>query len=349
MIRVLVVEDSSTERQLLVEIIAAESQTFAVVGQAKNGLEAVEMTRRLRPDVVTMDIRMPLLDGLEATLQIMRESPTPVVVISGRGVLEVRTSLEALQAGALAVLEKPAGPAVPGFAERCRALLQTVRLMAEVKVVRRSGERPSAAVALPSAVAGPRERPRAIGIATSTGGPAALQEIFSRLPGDFPAPILVVQHITNGFVGGLAAWLQSTAKVRVKVAEQDELAAAGVVYLASDDRHLGLSSHGHLVVSAAAPVGGFRPSGTFLFASMAQALGPGLLAVILTGMGRDGVDGLRKVKASGGCVLAQDEASSVIFGMPAAAIEAGLADEIRPLADLAGRLISLATIGGQTK
>jgi two-component system chemotaxis response regulator CheB len=348
MIRVLVVEDSSTERELLVEIIAAESQTFTVVGQAKNGLEAVEMTRRLRPDVVTMDIRMPLLDGLTATQRIMRESPTPVVVISGGGVPEVRTSIEALQAGALAVLEKPAGPAVPGFAERCRALLQTVRLMAEVKVVRRAGDRPlAAAVASPQVAKVPRERPRAVGIATSTGGPAALQEIFSRLPGDFPVPILVVQHITNGFVGGLASWLQSTSKLRVKVAEQDEAAVAGVVYLASDDRHLGLTSHGHLVVSAAAPVGGFRPSGTFLFASMAQALGPGLLAVILTGMGRDGTEGLRKVKSSGGCVLAQDEASSVIFGMPAAAIEAGLADEIRPLEHLAGRLISLAAIGGK--
>jgi two-component system chemotaxis response regulator CheB len=344
MIRVLVVEDSSTARELLLTILGSEPQTFKVVGQAKNGLEAVEMTRRLRPDVVTMDIRMPLLDGLEATQQIMRESPTPVVVVSGSDVLEVRTSMEALQAGALAVIEKPAGPAVAGFSGRCRALLQTVRLMAEVKVVRRTIERQVTQVACPRNAGDPRERLRAIGIATSTGGPAALQAIFSRLPAAFPVPILVVQHITNGFVGGLASWLGSTSKLRVKVAERDEEAVPGVVYLAPDDRHLGMTSHGHLVVSAEAPVGGFRPSGTFLFGSLAQSLGPGLLAVILTGMGRDGVEGLRRVKAAGGRVLAQDEASSVIFGMPAAAIEAGLADEIRALEDLAARLTSLAAI-----
>ncbi len=344
MIRVLLVEDSSTARELLLGILASEPQSFTVIGEAKNGLEAVEMTRRLRPDVVTMDIRMPLLDGLDATRRIMRDAPTPVVVVSGSDVLEVQTSMEALRAGALAVIEKPAGPALPGFEERCRTLLQTVKLMAGVKVVRRLAERtaPGQVAPLPRISSEPRERVQAIAVATSTGGPAALQTIFSRLPGDFPVPILVVQHIAKGFLGGLASWLGSASKLRVKVAEGNEPIAPGIVYLAPDDRHLGVTSHGRIVVSPEPEVGGFRPSGTFLFESAARALGARALAVILTGMGRDGVEGLRRVKALGGRILAQDEASSVVFGMPAAAIEAGLADEVVALDDLAARLLALA-------
>jgi two-component system chemotaxis response regulator CheB len=343
-IRVLVVEDSSTARDLLLEIFASEPHTFTVIGEAKNGLDAVELTRRLRPDVVTMDIRMPLLDGLDATRRIMREVPTPVVVVSGSEVPEVQTSMEALRAGALAVIEKPAGPAVPGFERRCKTLLETVKLMAGVKVVRRFAERtPRDQVApLPRIASGLREPVQAVAIATSTGGPAALQAIFSRLPGDFPVPILVVQHIAKGFVGGLASWLGSASKLRVKVAEGDEPIIPGNIYLAPDDRHLGMTSRGRIAVSPDSPVSGFRPSGTFLFESAARALGARALAVILTGMGRDGVEGLRLVKASGGRVLAQDEASSVVFGMPAAAIEAGLADEVIALEDLAGRLLALA-------
>jgi two-component system chemotaxis response regulator CheB len=340
-IRVLVVEDSSTARSLLLGILATAPHLFTVVGEAKNGLEAVEMTRRLRPDVITMDLRMPLLDGLEATRRIMRETPTPVVVVSGVEVLEVQTSLEALRVGALAVIEKPAGPTAPGFDERCRTLLQTVKLMAEVKVVRRSAERVPRATALPRAAAKVLEQVQAVAIATSTGGPAALQAIFSRLPGDFPVPILVVQHIASGFVGGLASWLGSTSKLEVKIAEHEEPLARGIVYLAPDDRHLGLTSQGRIVLSSEAALGGFRPSGTFLFESAARALGAGALAVILTGMGRDGVEGLRRVRALGGRVLAQDEPSSVIFGMPAAAIEDGLADEVVALDDVAGRLLAL--------
>jgi two-component system chemotaxis response regulator CheB len=252
--------------------------------------------------------------------------------------------MEALRAGALAVIEKPAGPAVPGFERRCKTLLETVKLMAGVKVVRRFAERtPRDQVApLPRIASGLREPVQAVAIATSTGGPAALQAIFSRLPGDFPVPILVVQHIAKGFVGGLASWLGSASKLRVKVAEGDEPIIPGNIYLAPDDRHLGMTSRGRIAVSPDSPVSGFRPSGTFLFESAARALGARALAVILTGMGRDGVEGLRLVKASGGRVLAQDEASSVVFGMPAAAIEAGLADEVIALEDLAGRLLALA-------
>ena len=344
MIRVLVVEDSSTARALLVGILGSDPQ-LTVIGEARNGLEGVELTRRLRPDVVTMDIRMPLLDGLQATRQIMAEVPTPVVVISGSDVLEVETSMEALRAGALAVIEKPAGLAIPGFEERCKALLETVKLMAGVKVVRRFGapSRPAAAAPAPRIAASPASRVRAVAIAASTGGPAALLTIFSQLPRNFPVPLLVVQHISLGFVGGLASWLSGEAKIRVKVAEHDELVAPGIAYLGPDRLQLGLTSHGRIALTPEPPVGGFRPSGSFLFHSAARALGGGTLAVILTGMGRDGVEGLRRVRAMGGRILAQDQASSVVFGMPGAAIEAGLADEVVGLDALPGRLVELVT------
>jgi two-component system chemotaxis response regulator CheB len=311
---------------------------MTVVAQAKNGLEAVEMTKRLRPDVVTMDILMPILDGFEAIRRIMLEAPTPIVVISGSGVHEVGTSLNALRLGALAVLEKPAGPAIPGFEERCRTLIENVRLMAEVKVVRRFPRRLSVTPRIPN---GPGARARAIAIAASTGGPAALQSIFSVLPDEFPVPILVVQHIAKGFAKGLATWLDGAGRVRVKIAEAGEPLTPGVAFLAPDDRHLGVGSDGRVLVSDRPPLDGFRPAGTFLFESAAEALGPATLALILTGMGRDGVEGLRRVKAAGGHVLAQDEASSAVFGMPAAAIEAGLADEVLGLDAMAGRLVAL--------
>ncbi len=352
MIRVLVAEDSSTARALLVEILSSAPDGLTVVGEARNGLEAIEMTKRLRPDVVTMDIRMPLLDGLEATRRILRDVPTPVVVVSGSDVLEVETSLEALRAGALAVLEKPAGPGATGFEERRRSLLDTVRAMAGVKVIRRFPDRSASPTAAPAPASlepgraragrGRSERVLAVAIACSTGGPAALQAILTRLPSDFPAPVLAVQHIAGGFVGGLATWLGGGSRVRVKVAEADEPLAPGVVYLAPDGRHLGVSAASRVVISSAAPIEGFRPSATFLFESAARSLGPGVLAVILTGMGRDGVEGLRRVRAVGGTVIAQDEASSVVFGMPRAAIEAGLADEVLAIEAVAQRLIELA-------
>ncbi|MFN2548345.1 MAG: chemotaxis-specific protein-glutamate methyltransferase CheB [Myxococcales bacterium] len=345
MIRVLVVEDSSTARELLVGILATQPQDFTVIGEATNGAEGVEMTRRLRPDVVTMDIRMPLLDGLEATRQIMANTPTPVVVVSSIGNLDVENSMEALRAGALAVIEKPAGPATAGFEDRCRTLLQTIKLMARVKVVRHYGGRPVAHPAAPLLRGRdvPDGRVRAVAIATSTGGPAALQTIFSQLPRDFPVPILIVQHIATGFVSGLASWLSASGKTRVKVAEANEPLAPGTAYLAPDDLQLGLTSHGRIVVAPEPKIGGFRPSASFLFDSAAQALGRGALAVMLTGMGRDGVEGLRRLKASGGRIVVQDEGSSVVFGMPGAAIEAGLADEVVALDDIAGRLMALVT------
>lgn len=343
-IRVLVAEDSVTSRELLVSILSSD-EAIAVVGQAKDGLEAVEMTRRLRPSVVTMDVRMPQMDGLAATKRIMVETPTPIVIVSGSvDAHEVETSLAALRAGALTVLQKPPGPRSPGFEEASRKLLDTVKAMSQVKVVRHWAERHPAKEVPAAGRAGAVAR--VVAIAASTGGPAALHRILSELPGDFPVPILVVQHIARGFVGGLADWLDGISPLTVKVAEDGELLRPRTVYLAPDERHLGVDNGGTAVLSSAPSIDGFRPSGTYLFESVAQAFGTSAVAVVLTGMGQDGVEGLRAVRAAGGRVIAQDKGSSVVFGMPAAAAASGCVDVVVSLAGLAQRLEELTARNG---
>ena len=353
MIRVLVAEDSATARTLLVALLGAEPD-ITVVGEAHTGSEAVDLAQRLQPDLVTMDVHMPDLDGLEATRRIMTQSPRPILIVSSAAGSDVELSLEATRAGALMVIAKPEGVASAGHEGARRQLVSMVRALAAVKVVRRHG---SSAPPVASPVAAPRPRPfraarptgatpELLAIAASTGGPAALRTILAALPSSFPLPILVVQHIAHGFTGGLAHWLGGDSSLEVRVAELGEPVRAGAVYIAPDDRHLGVRRDPEgalrLQLDAGAPVGTFRPSASYLFRSCAEVLGSRLLALILTGMGDDGVDGLRAVRRTGGRVLAQDEASSVIYGMPREAARAGVVDQVVPLDDLARRLMELA-------
>jgi two-component system chemotaxis response regulator CheB len=340
-IRVLVAEDSPTARALLVAILESDPE-IEVVGEASDGLEAVAQTNRLRPDLVTMDVHMPRLDGLAATKEIMITAPTPILIVTGSTkAREVADSMDLLRVGALDVLVKPPGPDAPGFSAAARNLVSMVKAMAHVKVVRH-WRAPAPAAPVASRPEPPaRARVRIVAIATSTGGPPALQCLLSGLPRDFPAPIVVVQHITPGFTAGLAAWLSSVGPLRVKVAEQGEIAAPSIVYLAPDNQHLGLAESGRLQLSTAPPIGGFRPSGTFLFEAVARVFGSSAVAIILTGMGDDGVRGLSAVRNAGGKVLAQDEKTSVIFGMPGAAIAEGLAHVVLPIDAIAPHLMKL--------
>lgn len=355
MIRILVVEDSPTARALLVEMIS-QAEDLRVVGEAKNGIEGIEMARQLRPDLITMDIQMPGLDGFEATKRIMVECPTPIVLISSLNVTDVQISMDALRAGALAVLPKPAGPASPDYEQSCRHLAVTIRTMARVRLVRRKAERlpgsptpavssppprPEASAEAPRLSVPTRPRPRVIAMAASTGGPAAYFRILSELPESWPLPVLLVQHIAHGFSDGFAKWLDEGTALRVKVALNGESLRPGTVYLAPDDHHLTVSERSTVVLTKEAPVHGFRPSGTTLFESVARVYGASAVGVILTGMGNDGVSGLKNLKTAGGLVVAQDEASCDIFGMPAAAIKAKCVDVVLPLTLISAHLRSL--------
>jgi two-component system chemotaxis response regulator CheB len=341
MFRVLVAEDSVTARELLVEVLRSDPE-IAVVGEATNGVEAVALTKQLQPSVVTMDIRMPRMDGFEATRQIMVETPTPIVIVSGTyEERDVECSMHALRMGALTVLAKPPGPEAADFDDQCRRLVQTVKAMAQVKVVRRWPERLRGELPAIAAIQ-PGTRPRVVAMAASTGGPAALARILSELPAHFGLPVLVVQHIATGFVDGLAAWLNTTASLPVRVARDGDPLHPGTVYVAPDDHHLGVADRSTIAVSPTPAVDGFRPSGSVLFESVAQVFGKAVVAVILTGMGEDGVAGLRAVRTAGGRIIAQDEDTSVVFGMPGAAVAAGLADATMPLGAIASRLQELA-------
>ncbi len=345
MIRVLVAEDSPTARRLIVEMLTSDPGII-VVGEAKNGTEAVEMAEQLRPDLITMDVQMPELDGLEATMRIVGKTPTPIIIVSSQAnASEVELSLEATRAGALMVLPKPEGPLSPRFKEQQEQLVAMVKAMSDVKVVRRWGASTPArgirAIAVPAHRS--TERPRVVAIGASTGGPAALRDLLGALPANFPLPVLVVQHISKGFVDGLVNWLSANTRMQVRVASGTDIARGGVVYVAPDDHHLGIRTDGRIALSTAPAVGSFRPSATHLFESAASAYGGRMVAVILTGMGDDGVTGLRAVHAAGGLVVAQDEATSVVFGMPREAARAGVVTTVLPLPEIAQRLIEAAS------
>ena len=337
-IRTLIADDSETFRTLVREVLHAEGG-FVVVAEAADGAEAVALANAHRPDLVVMDVRMPRMDGFVATRRIMAEAPTAIVVVTAHATSDVQTSLDALAAGALSMLAKPAGPASAEWARERARFVRTLRSMAEVKVVRRwhaGDETPG--VVPPPASSAEAARVTVVGIVASTGGPGALRHVLSALPDDFAPPILVVQHIADGFVEGFAQWLDGKCALTVRVARDGEPLEPATVYVAPTDRHLGVCDWS-VVLSSAPPVDGFRPSGTHLFRSLGAAGGPSAAGVILTGMGRDGVDGLRELRAAGGRVIAQDEQSCIVFGMPAAAIEAGVCDDVLHLNSVAAALV----------
>ena len=323
-VRVVVVEDSQTVRELLVAILQ-NAGDIQVVGTAANGEEAVRLAKRLHPNVITMDINMPGMNGLDATRQIMREAPTPIVVISGSLMRsDVDLAFEAMQAGALSAVRTP-GLADP---QTCDQVIQTVRLMSDVHVVRRwnstDTKKPaSSLISVPNGVPlhmDGNQKIQVIGIASSTGGPAVLAAVLKPLPADFPVPILITQHITTGFGTGLAEWLDSQIALRVNLARHGDAIQPGVILLAPDDYHMQVNAHGLIELSRESQYHGLRPSANYMFNSLARSFGPTAIGIIMTGMGNDGVEGLKNLHQAGGLTIAQDEKSCVVYGMPHEAI-----------------------------
>lgn len=343
MIRVLVADDSATARFLLRAILEADGD-MRVIAEAHDGAQAVEMVEREHPDLVIMDVHMPVVDGMEATKQIMVRAPTPIIIVSAISRRDVDLSLSATQAGALLALPKPQNVANANFDERAAELRAMARAMAHVKVVRHWSQNGPA-----QTLTTPRRRyaaatPELIAIAASTGGPPALRRLLIDLPRTMPVPILIVQHIARDFTAGFAEWLAGSCALPVRVASNGERLAAGVVYVAPDDAHLGVTNDGRVALSYEPPIAGFRPSATHLFESAGRAYGPRLLAVVLTGMGSDGAAGLETARGAGSYVIAQNEATSVVYGMAAEAVRRGAVDVELPMERIAERIIEL--VGG---
>ena len=345
MIRLLIADDSPTQRMLLRRILENDEE-FQIVGEAVNGEEAISLCRKLVPDIITMDINMPRMNGYEAIRHIMGEMPRPIVVLtSTESDMRLGISFKAIECGALMVLRKPHG--LPGEDATTNQLIAMLKAMSDVKVVRRNRWSHTAQPKTPERAKGfcsPCVHPfRLIAIGVSTGGPPALQVILSGLPADFPVPITIVQHISRDFVHGLADWLNTLTPLRVKVAESGETLNPATVYLAPDDTHLTATAHGGVRLKSMPPVDGHRPSATALFESVAGAHGAAGIGVILTGMGSDGARGLKTLHDAGGYTIAQDEKSCIIFGMPKEAIAMGAVHEVLPLDLIGERLKQLVS------
>jgi len=330
-VRVLVADDSELFRDVLSRVIAAEPG-FEVVATAADGNEAARLARTLRPDVITMDLNMPDADGFSGIARIMAETPTPILVLTVAR--EEMVGFRALSLGALDILEKPS-PA-SNLDDYGVLLRSRLRLLAGVKVIRhlrglRNRRAPEAR---------PVARTELVAIGASLGGPRALAALLRALPAGFPAPIVVVQHIADGFTEGLANWLGQESQLEVREARDGDALRPGLALLAPTGRHL-VVSKGMAHLSDAPPLDGFRPSVTPLFRSTAETYGSRACGVILTGMGRDGAEGLKALKKAGGHTIAQDEGTSAVFGMPRAAIETGAVDQVLPLDDIARALAEL--------
>jgi two-component system, chemotaxis family, protein-glutamate methylesterase/glutaminase len=353
-LRVLVVDDSETQRTILAALLDADPG-LTVVGRAVDGLEAIRHAAALRPDVITIDLRMPGLDGIEATRRIMQETPTPVVMIAaGVSPEDRRLAGAALEAGVLAIVPKP-DPGPRG--ERAAAeLVETVKRMAQVRVIRRwspersatgqlrppSGQYVTGQLGAPSPAPVPLARaPELVAIGASTGGPQALQAILTRLPATFTLPVLVVQHIAEGFAASIVDWLAPQCNLPFQIAQAGMCLDQPGIYLAPTGHHLVVQGN-RLGLSDEPAVRGHRPSATILFRSVAVSYGARAIGILLTGMGDEGAAGLADLKRAGAITIAQDEASSVVFGMPAAAIALGVVDHILPPQQIPPLLVRLA-------
>jgi two-component system chemotaxis response regulator CheB len=327
-------------REFLEYIIGQDPrlEVAAAVGSAE---EALRILTRVAPDVISMDIRLPGMNGFEATQRIMSEKPTPIVVVSASVECEdLKITMNALQAGALTVLEKPAGTTSADYEALSQRLCTQLAIMSQVKVVRRHTSIRSALYS--ERRAAPRRGGyRMLGIVSSTGGPSALVQLLGCLGPGFPLPIALVQHITSSFLEGFASWLESVCPFSVVIVKERTSLAPGRIYLADRDRHLRVLP-GYVQLDSSDPVCAQRPSGTVLFASIAEAYGPEAVGVLLTGMGEDGAQGLLQLRDQGGYTIAEHESTAVVYGMPAEAVRLGAACESLPLPEIAPRIIDLA-------
>jgi len=344
-IRVLIVDDSPLISTLFKAMLDGLPD-IQVVGEAANGQDAIRMALRLRPNVITMDIRMPQMDGLEAIRQIMSIQPIPIMVVSSSVYAgDYNIAFNAIEAGALTVIEKPRGLDEKEYEAVREQLISSIRGLAGINLVarpRKKTDQPANIGAKTAMLHSYVLRAvQAVAIASSTGGPPVLAEILSSLPVDFSIPIVIAQHNLPAFMPAMVEWLGTRTKLPVSLAEDGKWMENGNVYVAPGDAHLTVSAGRILRLERTPPIKGNRPSATRLFQSVASACGKNAIGIVLTGMGDDGADGLADMVAAGAHIMVQDELSSVVFGMPKAAIERNLADEILSPSEIVTRLTKL--------
>ena len=345
--RVLVVDDSAFMRKVLEGIFNADDQ-LQVVGHAKDGREAISLAESLKPDIITMDINMPHVDGLQATAQIMTTNPRPIVIVSSESKDGAASTLKALELGAIEFVAKPSSGIDLDMQSIKEDLLRKVRMAAKVRVVRTASRLASTLQSMsgtpaPAPVPAKRPAPTAssdqrfpiVVLAASTGGPATVMRLAPGFTRDFPAAVFLVQHMPASFTTQYAAQLAEFTSIRVKEAEANESVQPGTLYICPGGQHLRVAATGRIQLDGTSGrINGYLPNMDMTLESVAAFAGPMSIAAILTGMGNDGAVGAKAVKSAGGLVLAQDEATSVIFGMPAEAIKVGAVDQVLAIDDI---------------
>jgi|SRR5215471_9511848 len=347
--RVLVVDDSAFMRKVLEAIFTADGG-FQVIGQAKDGREAITMAESLKPDVITMDLNMPHMDGLQATAQIMTTNPKPIVIVSSESKEGADSTLKALEYGAIDFVTKPSAGIDLDMQSVKDELLRKVRMAAKVRVVRTASRIATALQAPPKAGAATSPRPAAssaanaapsdmrfpvVVLAASTGGPATVMRLAPGFTKDFPAAVILVQHMPAAFTTQYAVQLAEFTGIRVKEAEANEPIQPGTLYICPGGQHLRVSTTGRMQLDGAAGrIEGYLPNIDVTMESVAAFAGAMSIGVVLTGMGSDGARGAKAIKGAGGYVVAQDEATSVIFGMPAEVIKGGATDQVLGIDDI---------------
>jgi two-component system chemotaxis response regulator CheB len=348
-IRVLVVDDSTFMRKVLENIYSSDEQ-LQVVGSAKDGREAVSMAESLKPDVISMDINMPHVDGLQATAEIMTTNPKPIVIVSSESKEGAASTLRALELGAIEFVAKPSSGIDLDMQTVKEELLRKVRMAAKVRVVR-TATRLASTIQSAGSTAKPASAPKAslrpaassasdqrfpvVVLAASTGGPATVMRIAPGFTRDFPAAVILVQHMPATFTSQYAAQLAEFTEIRVKEAESNESLAPGTLYICPGGQHLRVTPTGRIQLDGTAGrINGYLPNMDVTMGSVAAYAGQLSIAAVLTGMGNDGTNGARAIKNAGGLVLAQDEATCVIFGMPSEVIKAGVVDQVLGIDDI---------------
>lgn len=338
-IRVFIVEDSPVICELLRHIINQDPR-LVVAAVATSAEKAMAQLHQVSPDIISMDVQLPGIDGLEATQRIMQQRPTPIVIVSGTiDAKDQQKAMKALRAGALCVVEKPVGPQNANYRILAESLCTKLTIMSQVKLVQQRFPKPLGdKQPKQTTVVPPKNKTfSALGIVASTGGPSALVKLLSDLSVDFPLPIFLVQHIITDFLPGFVRWLNDVCPFDVRIASYGEKPKPGTIYTAPPDHHLECRNH-TLITTQTPHVCVQRPSGTVLFQSMAQDYREKAIGVLLTGMGEDGADGLLALKQAGSFTLAEDKTTAVVYGMPAAAMTRNAVCESLPLNNIADRI-----------